>query len=404
MSDSTLTYDGEPLEKWLQDAHPSSSSMLAHRAAMRALPLWIATMTAAWTKTFKRSALPLLRLNLTVAAARGRADDKILSAIQKTIIEIDLDRRARTAAGIFDSRDVLNDADSAYDAVQAAFSSCEALISTKGLIAAEKAYDAVNSLLRAVEGYSVSDEHFSIFERSIWDSLQGDIEAAASDEHITARPLWRLSNPLATSWEASIPILHGAPGGAFWIDWYQRALDGRPQNWPLLRDVALIDNALWQAGGDELDREISRIAERYRLLEEVYGLKAELAKVRAADAALAHRGHNHPPELISSDASELAGAVDALSIKLDDAEQELERKQPSPSQLQSIGRAIKGLASAFLRYCGGFTHKTLQASADELGKSLGKWAGPALGFYLASQSPKIIELADALIRLAGKYQ
>lgn len=213
--------------------------------------------------------------------------------------------------------------------------------------------------------------------------------------------VWKLARKV---WEESIPILNNLPGGAFWSDWYQRALDGRPQNWLLLRDIALIDGALWQAGGDELDREISRIAERYRLLEEVYGLKAELAKVRAADAALAHRGHNHPPELVSSDASELAGAVDALSIKLDDAEQELERKQPSPSQLRSIGRAIKGLASAFLRYCGGFTHKTLQASADELGKSLGKWAGPAPGFYLASQSPKIIELADALIRLAGKYR
>lgn len=36
---------------------------------------------------------------------------------------------------------------------------------------------------------------------------------------------------------------------SFWVEWYRRVLEGHPPNWPLLRDVALIDDAVWQVGG-----------------------------------------------------------------------------------------------------------------------------------------------------------
>ncbi|AUH34042.1 hypothetical protein CUV01_12130 [Paracoccus tegillarcae] len=76
--------------------------------------------------------------------------------------------------------------------------------------------------------------------------------------------MWQQENPLAQIWQTAQPVLRESPGGAFWIDWYQRTLDGRPQNWPLLRDVALIDNALWDEGGEALDREIKRLVATHR--------------------------------------------------------------------------------------------------------------------------------------------
>ncbi len=195
----------------------------------------------------------------------------------------------------------------------------------------------------------------------------------------------------------------GTPLNPFWIDWYRSVLDGRPQNWPMLRDIASIDDALWRGAGEPLDREISRIAERHRLLDEVRRLKAELANARGMDAAMAHRGHNHPPELLPPEASELTGAVEDIATQLDQAEQELEKTRPSPSRLRQIGDDLIHVARVVLGYFGGLGDRVVKGAADEFGKALGKYAGAAFCLYLASQSPKILELGEALLRLAGLF-
>ena len=199
------------------------------------------------------------------------------------------------------------------------------------------------------------------------------------------------------------PLLRNTPGGEFWIDWYQRALDGRPQNWPLLRDVALIDDALWEEGGEALRREIDRIAERHRLLEEVRRLKAELAEAGSATAAIAHRSHNQPPELLPSHSVEIAATVQIIAAELDEAEKELQQQQPSPSRLRQIGQAIRKAAMSVLAYCAGLGDEALKGAAKEVGVSVGKWMGPGVVLYFASQGPAFNKLADALIRLADKF-
>lgn len=189
----------------------------------------------------------------------------------------------------------------------------------------------------------------------------------------------------------------------FWVGWYQQVIDGRPPNWPLLRDVALIDDAVWQAGGATLDHQIDLIHERHRLLEEVRRLKAELATagLGLATGAIAHRGHNNPPELLSDESFSIA-AVQIIPMELDDAEHELQQQQPSPSRLRQIGTAIRNAANSVLAYCAGLGDEVLKAAAKEVGTSVGKWAGVGLVGYLVSHSQAFEALAQALIRLADK--
>ena len=79
----------------------------------------------------------------------------------------------------------------------------------------------------------------------------------------------------------------------FWREWYQSFLDGKPLNWGLQRRVALIDNAIWDAGPEAVAKEIERIRremaglaplEREKLLTHVKHLLAN--PVMTENAAL----------------------------------------------------------------------------------------------------------------------
>lgn len=128
-----------------------------------------------------------------------------------------------------------------------------------------------------------------------------------------------ISNPLADEWDRSIAVLQETPGGSFWIDWYQRALDGRPQNWPLLRDVALIDNALWEQGGEALDRKIASLVEEHR----------------SADAA------SGPPNSGNTGEASADWSIeqpDELNAAIDDALSQLPR--PEKATVDAIKKAV----------------------------------------------------------------
>lgn len=204
---------------------------------------------------------------------------------------------------------------------------------------------------------------------------------------------------------ADLPPEDREPVHHFWINWYQRTVTGAPQNWDMLRDVALIDNATWEQDGGALDRAIQRIVERHRLLEDVRRLKAELAKARSADATspIHHRDHNQPPELVPSQPVEIAIAAQAIAAGLDEAEEELQQPQPSPARLKHIGFELRKAVMSVLAYCAGLGDEALRDAAKEVGASVGKWLGPGAVGYLIARTQTFQELADALIRLADKF-
>ncbi|WP_226892534.1 hypothetical protein [Phycobacter azelaicus] len=72
---------------------------------------------------------------------------------------------------------------------------------------------------------------------------------------------------------------------AFWRDWYQGFLDGKPLDWELQRRVALIDDAIWNQGPEAVAKEIERIKAAYlteRLpLAETIEVSPDTSKFRA---------------------------------------------------------------------------------------------------------------------------
>ncbi|MEM7525799.1 MAG: hypothetical protein AAF360_19000, partial [Pseudomonadota bacterium] len=57
--------------------------------------------------------------------------------------------------------------------------------------------------------------------------------------------------------------LSQCPAFTFWLRWYQRCLVGKPLNWEMQRDIALIPNPDWKAGPEHLAAEIAKIEARY---------------------------------------------------------------------------------------------------------------------------------------------
>ena len=51
----------------------------------------------------------------------------------------------------------------------------------------------------------------------------------------------------------------------FWHDWYQRTLECRPQNWPLLLEIATQEDDFWQGTDTEVNARIAEIAEQRAL-------------------------------------------------------------------------------------------------------------------------------------------
>ncbi|MCA3440325.1 MAG: hypothetical protein INF50_08335, partial [Rhodobacter sp.] len=69
-------------------------------------------------------------------------------------------------------------------------------------------------------------------------------------------PLWDgpLPERIADAWAQTRQewAKAGGPVWAFWTQFYENALAGRPQDWPLLHDIALIPAKDWQGGPDRV--------------------------------------------------------------------------------------------------------------------------------------------------------
>lgn len=94
-------------------------------------------------------------------------------------------------------------------------------------------------------------------------ALDADVQALESGDDLNLMPLWAEDHREVNGAGNLTKLLSHVPGTTFWIDWYQRALDGRPQNWSLLRDIALIDDALWKQGGEALDDAIEELRRQH---------------------------------------------------------------------------------------------------------------------------------------------
>ena len=200
--------DRETLKEWLETQPRPTSVAIAHRAAMRVLPLY-------WDWVIRDSkrdltALPVLR--------------QVLIAGVATVYPTPAIRSADAAAAL-----------SALSAVAAA-----------------------------------ANAAFSDFaaHAAMWHEFRSDCTTLGNNKTPGVWPLWtEQDNPLQSRWDsikntASKPDANGVDW-SFWITWYDNALTGKPQNWPMLRDIALIGPDTWDKGPEVVNPLIAEIETEY---------------------------------------------------------------------------------------------------------------------------------------------
>lgn len=230
--------------------------LLAHRAAMRVLPEFWAQRLANPTRAGEAATLAILRMSM-ISALAGKYPTQRIN---------DSARAAAPAPAPAGRSVAISEAGPAMHAARTAVA--------KNPRAA--AANAVGLSMR-------TEESARLFHKS--DAIKftitrAETEAAKAAAHNTVRvdasalisgrdpyllPLWPAENPLAGQWSTirTHPSTQ-SPGWRFWIDWYDRALTGQPQDWKLLEKVALIDPKDWDEGEDHVNALIQQIIRDHR--------------------------------------------------------------------------------------------------------------------------------------------
>ena len=171
------------------------------------------------------------------------------------------------------------------------------------------------------------------------------------------------------------------------------------------RDIALIADEDWQAGPEAVAARIEIIEERYRLRQEIADLKVQLQRMTDTAvpdvATLAHRSHNHPPDLVDATAA-IRQSITIIWDSLDEADRELAKVAPEPTVLMRIGQAILEATKAIASYCVTLGDIALRKAAEEIGSTGTRWViGVGATLFAANTGP-VQSLAKGLFELAQK--
>ncbi|MBN2760604.1 MAG: hypothetical protein JXQ79_08900 [Rhodobacteraceae bacterium] len=117
--------------------------------------------------------------------------------------------------------------------------------------------DAVEPAEKASEKIGATSVFWSCLSIDAHDESEAELlEASLGERWIDAQEeLWRDTCP---------QILAQGEGWRFWVEWYENALYGRPQDYDLLTKIALIDPADWDKGADHVNALIQRIVAEHK--------------------------------------------------------------------------------------------------------------------------------------------
>ena len=378
--------DRDSLEVWLKEQGREAAVWIAFRAAARVLPVWWQWTLSDEAREREMTPLPVLRAVLTAGeAAKGH-----ISEVKKAALQFSYSIHQ----GIDSTRATLS-YHAANMAVRVSSSVHEPIVLSAALSA---------------EAVDFSDAIFT--DSDIWEAVSADAEALEAGEDLSRAPLWPGDNPLESKWQTVRRRATG-PEWRFWLDWYQALLDGTPSRNPALwRDIALIDDEIWQQGPKAVAGEIAKIEEKYRLLKKLHDVESGLSGSGIPDRggvagagiesrAPPHpRNHNNPPELLDNAEilREIADPVRVLKRNVTAARVELEQPKPDPARLRRFGREILDALAATLRYAGALGDIALKNAVAEFGK----WGGRAGLAYLLLHADEIRALAQHLIEYAQK--
>ena len=379
--------DQKSLEAWLNsllqgtDAEKAEAQrwavLIAHRAAMRVLPVFWQWTPGDPARRRDLTALPVLWANL-IGGVAGPCPTLPIKAAARSAL-------SATIAAITDSAA----RSAALSATRAADSADRSALSTALSAAADSVDSAARSALFA------GGSALYAARSAAWHPVRTDCAALVAGRDPNRLPLWPAESPIADIWaDTRAKALAQSPGWQFWVDWYDTTLAGGAQDWPLLTRIALIDPKDWEQGADHVNALIQRMIEQHDLWKEARRLKAENEHLAAKLRAIKNRGHNNPPELVD-DLAPVAHGVTIIWAALDDAGRELEKQDPDPSVLTTIAQALLSATQAFGTYCLRLGDGVLQGAAKAAGTGL-----VGYGAYLASQNESVAAFAQMLLQFS----
>jgi hypothetical protein len=240
--------DRETLEAWLQGRSREDAICIVHRAALRVAPLLWNDIQSSWV--LKRgltdlsnmwpivvSGVACKKLSPTVGAAARQA---ILVAVAN-FANVNAQEASERVA--FAPNGAAANADLSYAArsVDVAFAAAIAVADTNSTFGAAAA---------------ATDRAAIVATDKSWLGVRMDCAALEAGGDPFALPLWDGPAPesIADAWARTREewAKAGGPVWAFWTQFYENALLGRPQDWPLLHDIALIPAEDWQGGPDRV--------------------------------------------------------------------------------------------------------------------------------------------------------
>ncbi len=177
--------------------------------------------------------------------------------------------------------------------------------------------------------------------------------------------------------------------GAFWREWYQGFLDGKPIDWELQRRVALIDDAIWEAGPEAVAEEIEKIRAKFDLERHIEALEVDLLSASFNRHGI---GGNMPPEIIEDVL--IAQELVIVWGPLEDLSDEVAKDDPDPKQLQKIIERLVTALNKGLAWC--------LKKGDLMVDTAIRWAIPAGGTGYFTLNPEKLEaVIEAAKRLLG---
>jgi hypothetical protein len=237
---------------WLEALHRNPYSeqaearrwviLVSHRAAMRALPRF-------WKRNLNsrpHEAVILQSLHACLFSGEAAVSGSLRSPLAgATYVEEQLFANAcpsaKSAAAAACTTSFENAARFAADAL------INAVV--------ESAYYAARKGLGTIESPPAQEE-ISL--------IRSDGRALQSGLALEAQPLWPPGHPWQGLWENLRPeVLRQEADWSFWVRWYDKAMAGEPQDWSLLKEIALIPPVDWDKGPEHVNSIIAdKIAQR----------------------------------------------------------------------------------------------------------------------------------------------
>lgn len=230
--------------------------------------------------------------------------------------------------------------------------------------------------------------------------LKDDIELVASLEGTQSLfeiPLWRAPAPhIQTDIVKLLGFLEATDNDwSFWTEWLKGLLDGRPLDWELQHQVALIDDAIWDAGPEAVAAEIERIRRHFELEQEVARLKEQLAAVERTPAA-ALIGDNGGPPLEDAAVRALQTDLALIWKQVEELEEEIAKPSPSPSLLEKIAKTLWEISLRMAAYCGSVADGMIREGTKELAKAGAKWTAGATVVTFTAQTESVQSVVKAI--------